>query len=56
MEEALGVLADVEQIKRRAFNGKEGDAHIPQILHNIGVAYAGTGEHMKAISPVQIFA
>ena len=40
---ALGVLANVEEIKRRAFNGKEGDAHIPQVLHNIGVVYASKG-------------
>ncbi len=46
---ALGVLANVEEIKRRAFNGKEGDAHIPQVLHNIGVVYASKGEHTKAI-------
>lgn len=46
---ALGVLAKVEEVKRRAFNGKDGDSHIPQILHNIGVAYATQGEHQKAI-------
>jgi len=47
--EALGVLATVKEIQRQAFNGKEDEPHVPQLLHNIGVAYASQGEYQQAI-------
>ena len=47
--EALELLARVKEIQRQAFNGKEDEPHIPQLLHNIGVVYAEQGEYNKAI-------
>ena len=47
--EALTVLSQVKEIQRRAFNGKEEEPHIPQLLHNIGVMYASKQEYKKAI-------
>ena len=47
--EALAVLSQVKEIQRRAFNGKEEEPHVPQLLHNIGVMYASKQEYKKAI-------
>lgn len=47
--EALNVLSQVKEVERLAFNGKDDEPHVPQILHNIGVAYAKKSEFLKAI-------
>jgi tetratricopeptide (TPR) repeat protein len=46
---ALDILPRVSELQCQAFNGKESEPHVPQLMHNIGVVYASKKEYVKAI-------